>query len=89
MKVIPITKDWWKHDEPIVEQRVRLMIPKKVSKKYYSVREIADLLGVGIWSIYDYIKEGDLYAISVGRRKRIPEEALTDYLARHGSTAKR
>ena len=46
----------------------------------YSMREVADLLGMSERSVYSMIKSGRLHAIKVNRLVRIPRESVAELL---------
>ena len=50
------------------------------SKKYMTVEEVADLLGVNYQLIYRLVRSGELPAIRLGRIYRIEQSDLDDYL---------
>ncbi len=56
----------------IVELRARL--------KFYSAKELADFLGLSIWSIYEWTKDGKLQAQRMGRILKVSSYDLADFL---------
>lgn len=50
-----------------------------MNETYFTVREIAEKFRVSRQAIYDWIEAGQLKAVRVGRRVRIPESALADF----------
>jgi excisionase family DNA binding protein len=58
------------------------------SERALKVEQVAQLLGVSAWSIYEAIKAGEMPAIHVGRRILVPTHALrgwmSDSASRHG-----
>ena len=81
-QVFKIDKNWWKKQRPPAHEK-KLIIKRHNSKMTYpllTVKQVANRLNVGVWSIYDYISSGDLDCHIVGKRKRISEEALEDFL---------
>ncbi len=44
--------------------------------------EVADMLGVSIYTVWRWIKEGKLRAFRPGREYRIPESAIEELLER-------
>lgn len=47
----------------------------------YTVKEVADILGVHCNSVYELVKTGRLGAVRIGKtRMRIPEYALEEFL---------
>jgi excisionase family DNA binding protein len=53
-----------------------------VEKEFFSVREVAEKLGVVKETIYRLIKRGELPCNQVGRAKRIRWADVEDYLKR-------
>ena len=51
-----------------------------VSDTYYKPEEVADLLKVTRQAVYNWINEGRLQAVRVGRAVRISREALAEFL---------
>jgi excisionase family DNA binding protein len=47
-----------------------------------SVEAAADLLSISRTRMFTLIKTGEMRSVRVGRLRRIPAEALTDYVAR-------
>lgn len=52
-----------------------------VSKKFYTVSEVSSLLRVHWQSVLNYIKNGSLEAVKLGKGYRISEEALNKFIA--------
>jgi excisionase family DNA binding protein len=78
--VVDLTdKGWWKNqreaDKPTVVKKKRAL-----SKKYFTVKELAIILKISTDHIYCAIKSGTLKSQSIGKVKRISEEDFTDYL---------
>lgn len=51
-----------------------------VEDQYYTVQEIAKRLRVTRQAIYNWIDEGRLQAVKVGRSLRIPESAVKAFI---------
>ena len=51
------------------------------TKLLLTVNEAAERLGIGRSLMYELIGSGQVESISVGRLRRIPAEALDDYIA--------
>ena len=49
-----------------------------------SVREVADLLGLGRNLVYDMVADGTLRSVEAGRRILIPGQALAEFLGTPG-----
>lgn len=49
-------------------------------KKFYSPDDIAKMLNITRWTIYQHMKAGKLHAVKIGRNWRISEENLNTYL---------
>lgn len=48
--------------------------------KFYTAKEVADLLGFHVNTVRRHIKQGKLKAIKIGRGYRIEENDLKEYL---------
>lgn len=48
----------------------------------YSIAEAADLLSLGKSKVEELVRDGDVETVTIGRRRLVPAEALTDYVAR-------
>lgn len=48
----------------------------------YSIADAAELLSLGKRKVEDLVREGDVETVTIGRRRLIPAEALTDYVER-------
>ena len=57
------------------------------AKKFLTLEEVAELLGVNYQLIYRLIRSGELPAIRLGRIYRVTEEDLDAYLAKKKTTA--
>ena len=53
-----------------------------MSRMLYPVDEAARQLGVGLTTIRALIKAGDLRSVKIGRARRIPADALQEYVQR-------
>lgn len=54
-----------------------------VEEKFYTIEEVAELLGVTRFSIYNFMKqegESKLNYITIGKRRRIAESELQRYI---------
>jgi excisionase family DNA binding protein len=47
-----------------------------------TVEEAADRLGVGRSTMYGLISDGDVESVQIGRLRRVPADALPEFLAR-------
>ena len=47
-----------------------------------TIEQAAKTLGVGRTLMYGLVMNGDIESVTIGRLRRIPAEALTDYVAR-------
>ena len=54
-----------------------------VNDKFYTVQEVADLLQVHWQSVLNYIKNGKLKALKLGKGYRISKESLDEFIANH------
>lgn len=48
----------------------------------YTVEEAAERLGVGRTLVYALVRRGDIESINIGRLRRIPCDALDDFVLR-------
>lgn len=51
-----------------------------MDEKMYTVKEIADHFRVSRQAVYDWINRGDLRALRLGDRIRIPQSALNAFI---------
>jgi excisionase family DNA binding protein len=51
--------------------------------KYLTVEEVSQVLRLTCLTIYDYIRQGQLKAIRLGRNYRIEEESLKQFIENH------
>jgi excisionase family DNA binding protein len=58
-----------------------------LTRKFMTVREVADLAQVSEATVRHWIKESHLRAIDVGREWRIIPRDLEDFLERHATVA--
>ena len=49
-------------------------------KKVYTIDELVDMLQVTRRTIYNYIKEGKLKAVKIGKYWRVTDQALNAFL---------
>lgn len=54
-----------------------------VNEKFYTVQEVADLLQIHWQSVLNYIKNGKLKALKLGKGYRISHEALDEFISNH------
>lgn len=45
-----------------------------------TVSEAMQTLRLSRWKVYDLIRSGELTTVTIGRRRLVPREALTDYV---------
>lgn len=55
--------------------------------KTYTLEEVEDILKVTRRTIYNYIKNGDLKAVKIGKYWRVSETNLQDFIE-HGTNKK-
>lgn len=48
----------------------------------YSIADAADQLSLGKRKVEDLIHDGEIETVTIGRRRLVPAEALTDYVER-------
>jgi excisionase family DNA binding protein len=51
-------------------------------KLLYDVEEVIDLIGLGRSKLYQYILSGELRSLKLGRRRKIPADALPEFIAK-------
>ena len=56
-------------------------------ERFYSLEEVAELLGVNYQLIYRLVRAGDLPALKIGRIYRITQAGLDEYLAAQNTQA--
>lgn len=61
---------------------------QSAAKMLYRAEEAADLLSISRTAVFNLISSGDLPAIKIGGRRRIPRASIEDYITRqlHVST---
>jgi len=52
--------------------------------EFYTVAEVAELLRLSDWSIYESVRQGSLPCVRVGRTVRIEVQAFKDWVAAGG-----
>ncbi|MDI5965671.1 helix-turn-helix domain-containing protein [Streptantibioticus silvisoli] len=53
-----------------------------------TVAEAARRIGMGRRTkLYEYVSSGEIASVKIGRLRRIPTEALADFVARHNTRA--
>lgn len=52
-----------------------------------TVAEAARRVGVGRTKMYEYVSSGQIRSVKIGSLRRIPAEALGEFLARHGDAS--
>lgn len=57
------------------------------AEQTYKVPEVAAYLRVDKAAVYEMIRDGALRHVRIGRLIRVPQSALDEFLAGHGSTA--
>lgn len=56
-------------------------------KLLYDVEEVVELVGIGRSKLYQYILSGELRSLRLGRRRKIPADALPEFLERMGASS--
>jgi excisionase family DNA binding protein len=56
-----------------------------LSRRFLTVREVADLAQVGEATVRHWIKAGDLRAIDVGREWRVIPRDFEEFIGRHAT----
>ena len=58
-------------------------------QSFLTPQEVSDLLRVSVYTVRRWIKEGDLPAYKIGRRWRISESEVGEWLEQHHSMTMR
>lgn len=54
--------------------------------RVYTLDEVADILGVGRRTVYNYVRANQIKAVKIGRAWRVTDKALADFV-KNGTTA--
>ncbi|MFA7481951.1 MAG: helix-turn-helix domain-containing protein [Vulcanimicrobiota bacterium] len=54
--------------------------------QFHTVKEIADILRVSDWSVYDAVRQGLLPSVRIGRKVRIEHAAFCAWVDQGGMT---
>jgi excisionase family DNA binding protein len=57
-----------------------LHAPSALGKQLYRVQEVVESLGLSRSTIYEQMRSGRLGSVKVGRSRRIPAEAITEFV---------
>ncbi len=57
------------------------MASEQPRMRYLTVAEVAEVMRVSKMTVYRFIHAGELPAVQVGRSYRVPQDALTTFLA--------
>lgn len=57
-------------------------LPSEIARVLLTVEEAARRLSIGRTTMYALLKDGQINSVRIGRRRRIPAEALTAYTDR-------
>ena len=52
------------------------------NSNFYTIKEIAEILGISRIAVYKKVKKGQLKAIKIGRNFAIPKEKLQNFLGK-------
>lgn len=85
--VVSLGKDWWKQERPAGEA-IEVRTHRKLSDRWFSVRELADRFGLSVDVIYDEIRSKRLDAVPFRGVWRISEDAVVTYLNRPTKSAR-
>jgi excisionase family DNA binding protein len=61
-------------------ESIEIRVVEKKEKDFYTVREIADMVGLNYYTIQRHITEGKLVGNKLGRSHKISQENLNKYL---------
>ncbi len=53
------------------------------ARKFYTVKEVAEILRLNILTVYEYLKKGNLIAVRFGRSYRVEEKDLDRFIEEH------
>jgi excisionase family DNA binding protein len=67
------------HEEPVKEPAVARPMPERV---LLTVDEAAERLGIGRTLTFRLVKVGEIKSVTIGRLRRIPASAVSDYADR-------
>jgi excisionase family DNA binding protein len=56
--------------------------PATTSPLLFSVEEAAQLLGIGRTFMFQLVATGEISSLKIGKRRKIPREALDQYIER-------
>ncbi|SCG01817.1 DNA binding domain-containing protein, excisionase family [Streptomyces sp. MnatMP-M17] len=93
MPEIPISAALLADALGLTEQQLLDLVQANISTAYdptlvaLTVEEAARRLGVGRTTMYALLAAGEIPSIVIGRLRRIPAEALSDYVAARAKTA--
>lgn len=59
-----------------------------MNEKYdvITVRELAQLLRIGINAAYQLVRDGTIFSVKVGRQYRVPRSSVESYLTQKSNT---
>jgi excisionase family DNA binding protein len=60
-------------------------IQRKTPRLLLTIEEAAELLGCGRTLMYDLVRRREVRTIKLGRLRRIPREAIDDFITRHAA----
>jgi excisionase family DNA binding protein len=55
-------------------------VPGGLGKRLYRVQEAAEALGLSRSTIYEQMRSGRLRSVKIGRSRRIPAQAITEFV---------
>ena len=53
-----------------------------MEKLLLTPEEVAEVLGIGRTKVYALIATGELLSVSIGKSRRVPRDAVDEYIAR-------
>ena len=56
-----------------------------LTEKYYTIKEVADLLKVSYMTVFRWVKAGKLKSVKAGKQHRVSKLALNEYLKQNNS----
>lgn len=77
-----------KEDAPIIETKTEKTVdkseikePKETTGKLHSAQDVADYLGVTRRTLYNYIHDGKITGLKVGRTWKFTDQQIQDFLS--------
>lgn len=69
---------------PVTAEATAAVFAHHGDKLLYRAREAATMLGLGESKMWELLARGEIHSVKIGRARRIPREAIEDYVRRLG-----